>query len=163
MNGSAKRTERTESCAPLRGAASCCRGRSPPTPPRGPAAWSLCTAIYPHYTRFPTRFGVSLSDKLSWWLGNGHSELPQQFAQRGGRCGTSPGPTASCAKTKSRNPPLRARNVSGWPKRCKLAHAFLWEDSYRRLKLAQLLGQLSVFLTRPPRARAPPARSTGRP
>jgi hypothetical protein len=32
-------------------------------------------------------------------------------------------------------------------KRCKLAHAFRWEYSYRRLKLAQLLGQLGVFLT----------------
>jgi hypothetical protein len=28
-----------------------------------------------------------------------------------------------------------------------LAHAFLWEYSYKRLKLAQLLGQLCVFLT----------------
>ena len=36
----------------------------------------------------------------------------------------------------------------GWPKRCKLAHAFLWEYSCKRLKLAQLLGQLGVFLTR---------------
>jgi hypothetical protein len=37
--------------------------------------------------------------------------------------------------------------VLGWHKRCKLAHAFLWEHSYRRLQLAQLLGQLGVFLT----------------
>ena len=37
-----------------------------------------------------------------------------------------------------------ARRVSGWP---RLAHAFLWEYSYRRLKLAQLLGQLGVFFT----------------
>jgi hypothetical protein len=28
-----------------------------------------------------------------------------------------------------------------------LAHAFLWEYSYKTLKLAQLLGQLGVFLT----------------
>ena len=35
----------------------------------------------------------------------------------------------------------------GWPKRCKLAHAFLWEYSYKRLKLAQLLGQLGIVLT----------------
>jgi hypothetical protein len=34
-----------------------------------------------------------------------------------------------------------------WPKRCKLAHAFLWEYSDKGLKLAQLLGQLGVFLT----------------
>jgi hypothetical protein len=27
--------------------------------------------------------------------------------------------------------------VSGWPKRCKLAHAFLWEYSDNRLQLAQ--------------------------
>ena len=36
----------------------------------------------------------------------------------------------------------------GWPKRCELTHAFLWEYSYKRLKLGQLLGQLvGVFLT----------------
>ena len=29
----------------------------------------------------------------------------------------------------------------GWPKRCKLAHALLWEYAYKRLMLAQLLGQ----------------------
>jgi hypothetical protein len=29
----------------------------------------------------------------------------------------------------------------------QLARAFLWEDSYKRLKLTQLLGQLGVFLT----------------
>ena len=32
--------------------------------------------------------------------------------------------------------PLRARTVLGWPKRCKLAHAFLWKYSYKKLKLA---------------------------
>ena len=37
--------------------------------------------------------------------------------------------------------------MSGWPNRCKLDHAFLREYSYKRLKLAQLLGQLGVFLT----------------
>jgi hypothetical protein len=41
----------------------------------------------------------------------------------------------------------RASMVLGWPKRCKLAHAFLWEYSCKRLKMAQLLGQLGVFLT----------------
>jgi hypothetical protein len=30
--------------------------------------------------------------------------------------------------------------------RCQLAIAFLWEYGYKRLKLAQLLGQLGVFL-----------------
>jgi hypothetical protein len=40
-----------------------------------------------------------------------------------------------------------ARKVLGWPERCKLAHALLWEYSYKRLKLAQLLCQLRVFLT----------------
>jgi hypothetical protein len=37
--------------------------------------------------------------------------------------------------------------VLGRPKRCKLAHALLWEYSYKRLKLAQLLGRHGVFLT----------------
>ena len=40
-----------------------------------------------------------------------------------------------------------AKKLSGWPKICKLAHAFLWKHSYERLKLAQSLGQLGVFLT----------------
>ena len=35
----------------------------------------------------------------------------------------------------------------GWPKICKFAHAFLWEHSGKRLKLAQLLGQLGDCLT----------------
>ena len=35
----------------------------------------------------------------------------------------------------------------GWPKRRKSAHAFLWECSHKRLKWAQLLGQLGVLLT----------------
>ena len=39
-------------------------------------------------------------------------------------------------------------HTPGWPKRCKLAHAFLWEYSYKRL--TQLLGQLGVFLTLAP-------------
>ena len=41
-----------------------------------------------------------------------------------------------------------AGSVLGWPKRCELARAFLWEYNYKWLKLAQLLGQLGVFLTR---------------
>ena len=35
----------------------------------------------------------------------------------------------------------------GRPKRCKLAHAFPCEDSYKRLELAQLLGQLTWQLS----------------
>jgi hypothetical protein len=42
---------------------------------------------------------------------------------------------------------LRAREVLAWQKRCKLAHASLWGYGYERLKLAQLLGPLGVFLT----------------
>jgi hypothetical protein len=40
-----------------------------------------------------------------------------------------------------------ARKASELPKKCKLARAILWEYSYKGLKLAQLLGQLVVFLT----------------
>ena len=42
---------------------------------------------------------------------------------------------------------LQQKNVLGRPKRCQLAHASLWEYSYRRMKLAQLLGQVGVFFT----------------
>jgi hypothetical protein len=59
--------------------------------------------------------------------------------------------SATCAALA--RPPTRescrpaARKVPGWPKRCKLARAFRWEYSYKRLKLAQPLGQLVVCLT----------------
>jgi hypothetical protein len=43
--------------------------------------------------------------------------------------------------------PRQARKVLGWPNRCKSARTFLWEYSDDMLKLAQLLGQLGVFLT----------------
>jgi hypothetical protein len=43
--------------------------------------------------------------------------------------------------------PGQAGKLSGWPKRWQLAHAFRWEYSCKRLKLAQFLGQLGVFLT----------------
>ena len=56
----------------------------------------------------------------------------------------------------------RARKVLGWPKRWKLAHAFPWEYSCKRLKLAQLLGQPGVFLTAARSASsAPSSRATG--
>jgi hypothetical protein len=41
----------------------------------------------------------------------------------------------------------RASEALGRLKRCKLAHAFLQEYSYKKLKLAQLLGRHGVFLT----------------
>ena len=66
----------------------------------------------------------------------------------------SPGPrrTSRCKRfelpqTQTDAVSHKARKVLDWPKRCKLAHAFLWEYSYKRLKLAQLLGQLGGFLT----------------
>jgi hypothetical protein len=37
--------------------------------------------------------------------------------------------------------------VLGCPRKCKLAHAFPWDYSDKGLELAQLLGQLGVFLT----------------
>jgi hypothetical protein len=42
---------------------------------------------------------------------------------------------------------VRGRKVLGWPKICKLAYAFLWKNSKKGLQLAQLLGQLGIFLT----------------
>jgi hypothetical protein len=38
------------------------------------------------------------------------------------------------------------RTVLGCPKDA-LAHALMWEHSNQRLKLAELLGQLGIFLT----------------
>jgi hypothetical protein len=43
--------------------------------------------------------------------------------------------------------PPGAGKVLGLHKICKLAQAFLCKHSYKRLQLAQLLGQLGVFLT----------------
>ena len=39
--------------------------------------------------------------------------------------------------------------MSGWPKRRTLAHAFLREYSDKRLKLAQHVDKLGIFLTWP--------------
>jgi hypothetical protein len=63
-------------------------------------------------------------------------------------------------------PVLRASKVLGWPTRCKLARVLRWGYSHKRLKLAQLLGQLGVFLTRPAArrwrsSRSSPPRSAG--
>jgi hypothetical protein len=54
---------------------------------------------------------------------------------------------------------LRARKLLGWPKRCKLAHAFRWEYSNEGLKLGQLPGQRGVFLTLALRVRSSPTSS----
>ena len=52
-----------------------------------------------------------------------------------------------------------ARNGLGWPRRCELAHAFLWEYIYKGLELVQFLGQLGVFLTQGGSARSQAAES----
>jgi hypothetical protein len=62
------------------------------------------------------------------------------------RCTRSAG-SGSATSRPWRSPGPAERKVLGWPKICMLAHAFLWEYSYRRLKLAQLLGQLGIVLT----------------
>jgi hypothetical protein len=54
---------------------------------------------------------------------------------------------SSVALPPARRAPLSEKKASSWPERCQLAYAFLWEYSYDRLVLAQLLGQLGVFLT----------------
>jgi hypothetical protein len=56
----------------------------------------------------------------------------------------------------------QASKVLGWPKRCQLAPAFLWEYSYKRLELVQLLVQLGVFLTPCSRASSADMHSTAR-
>ena len=56
-----------------------------------------------------------------------------------------------------------ARKASDWPKRYQLAHVFLWVYSYKRLKLAQLLGQLGAFLTCRPRVPCSSGRGHPRP
>ena len=43
-------------------------------------------------------------------------------------------------------PPI-ARKLLAWPRRCQLAHAFLWGCGEKRLKFAQRLGQFGIFLT----------------
>ena len=60
---------------------------------------------------------------------------------------TSPTPSTTASRRCAVRAPVcipAARKVSGWPKRCKFAHAFLWEYSDKSLQLAQLL---SHFLT----------------
>ena len=74
------------------------------------------------------------------------SALVSDMMPAGGLDGSGPESAAGLSSAALESP--RARKVSGWPKRCKLAHAFLWEcNCYKGLKLAQLLGQPGVFLT----------------
>ena len=53
-----------------------------------------------------------------------------------------------CRQSRFRFPSVAEKKVFGFPKICKLAHAFLWDYIYKRLNLGQLLGQLGIFLTR---------------
>ena len=62
---------------------------------------------------------------------------------------------ATCTDSSHRALGLRSRSglisekrkVLGWPRRCELAHAFRWECSYKRLKLAQHLARHGASLT----------------
>ena len=61
------------------------------------------------------------------------SDEPLAAAARPPRKVASDDATTAQAKTRLA---AGARKVLGWPKRWKLDHAFLWEYSYNRLKLA---------------------------
>jgi hypothetical protein len=41
----------------------------------------------------------------------------------------------------------KKEKVFGCPRRCKVAHPFMWGCSYKGVKVAQLLDQLRIFLT----------------
>ena len=71
----------------------------------------------------------------------------------------SPSLAAGAAAARADHPDAGASKVLGRPRRCKLAHAFLWAYSDKRRKLAQLPGQLGVLLTG---ARAPPSCAAAR-
>ena len=72
------------------------------------------------------------------------SRRPRRCSRRAGRAAPRR-PCGAFAVYRDRSP--RARKVSGWPKWCKLAQTCLWEYSYKRLRLAQLLGQLGRFFS----------------
>jgi hypothetical protein len=76
------------------------------------------------------------------------TEYPRLSRPRGRSCASTP-----------------ARKVLGWPNRCKLARAFPWDYSYKRLTLAQLLGRHRAFLTcsRPSARRRKSGPALGRP
>ena len=78
--------------------------------------------------------------------GAGRRPLPRGSPRRAGAAPRS-SRSGSRRRPRAARSGTAARKVLGWPKICKLAHAFLQEYSYKRLKLAQLLGQFGVFLT----------------
>jgi hypothetical protein len=100
--------------------------RAIPTPKN--VSWEVSIGIY------SSKFFLGAKHR-SCWVGNARGEPHPPGSKRAYSRGM---PSAA-------GEPAGAREVSGWPKRCKLAHAFLWEHSYKRLKLAQLLVQLGVF------------------
>jgi hypothetical protein len=65
-----------------------------------------------------------------------------------------PGPRRASGTHRSRTSASRGE-MSDWLKRCRLVHAFLSKHLYKRLKLAQLLGQHGVFITPRPRIHEP--------
>jgi hypothetical protein len=102
-----------------------------------------CTVILHHHLMHLWGFSI----KREWGRHNHIRPSSKPAARsRWARChGAASGPTPAGPPRPAG--PAEAGKVLGWPKLCKLAHAFLWEYSYKRLKLAQLLGQLGVFLT----------------
>ena len=77
-----------------------------------------------------------------------HPQTPRRCAylrRRGSAAAASRARRGSCRSAAG------ARQVLGWPSRCELARAFLWEYSDNRLRLVQLLGRHGDFLTCPGR------------
>jgi hypothetical protein len=82
------------------------------------------------------------------WLSAHMAWCARAAGQAGPRAAGIPArPAAYSAGSTSADMPWPSEKGVSWPKICKLAHAFLWGYSYKRLKLAQLLGQLGTFLT----------------
>jgi hypothetical protein len=95
----------------------------------------------PLYNRFPIIFSGCFSKVV---IGYNSSRAPSEAcgavtSSESGAC-WPPGRRRSCRLPGY--PRARARKVLCWPTICRLAHAFLWKYSHKRLKVAQLLGQL---------------------
>jgi hypothetical protein len=108
--------------------------------------------------RLPPQARRRRDGRASGWLAGQREREPRGPRRRTRTCATrgrTParrGASLGCAAHVRRaggrpSRPTAARGALGWPKRCKLARAFLWEHSYKRLTLAQLLGQLSGRLS----------------
>jgi hypothetical protein len=111
--------------------------------------WPDRTSTGTSYRCIEPGFGTLRTYK-SWqslfWHGGTH-ELERELASSRGRTARCCGGAAAREHGGDEARVLPSEEGVRLAQKLQVGHAFRWEDGYKRLKLAQFLGQLGVFLT----------------